>query len=530
MSWIRTGHRICCAVAVLALVWSGTVLAGDNKKSTSAPASKPPAAPVKAAPAQNAPTVRPGPAGSGTPATSVGSHTGYPAGSHGNGGTQTGRGPISGISGGGGTKGGTSGGLGGGSKGGGISGGGGGTKVGPSGAGGGGKGGPYQPPQGAVATKSRGGGTVYSDPKTGRAVTTDRNGRVSKVEVPRGLAGKMTINRAPGGGRIVETGRPGARVVSYGPHRGFVERTVRPGYISRTYVIGGRSYAHVYRERFYHGYRYYRYVPGVYYGPRFYAWALGTPWGGARYAWFGLATPAPWFGFYAGYFAPYPVYDSADLWLTDYLLAENLRLAYENQEAANDGQAPQSQQTAQSAPPTLTPEMKALIADEVRQQLDAEKASAGQPASSSTQGSDTEQPAALKQRFFVVSSNLDVTAAGQACSLTPGDIIERTNKDVSPDGTVPVVVVTSKPGDCVRDSQTAVDLGQLQEMQNQFHEQMDSGLKMLAENQARGLPNGPAAAPHYVAEGTADPAPDAQSQISSQEADAGKVEADTGSW
>jgi hypothetical protein len=305
-----------------------------------------------------------------------------------------------------------------------------------------------------------------------------------------------------------------------------VERTVRPGYISRTYVVGGRSYAHVYREYRYHGFAYYHYVPGVYYGPQFYAWAL-TPWGApVGYAWGGGIT-APWLGFYAGYFTPYGVYASPDLWLTDYLVAENLRLAYENQQAGNEGQAPPPPQNAQSSAPALSPEMKALVADEVRQQLAAEKASAVQPASSnSQQAPDTEQaPPALKQRFFVVSSNLDVTAAGQACSLTPGDILQRKSKDVAPDGTLAVDVVSSKPGDCAADSTTAVELGQLQEMHNQFREQIDSGLRMLADNQAKGLPNGPAAAPHYVAEGTADPAPDAASQLVAQEAGAAQLEA-----
>jgi len=122
----------------------------------------------------------------------------------------------------------------------------------------------------------------------------------------------MTIDRGPRGERMVVNGRPGARVVSYGPHRGFVERAGRPGYISRTYVVGGRSYAHVYREYHYHGVAYYHYVPAYYYGPRFYAWAA-TP--GRSVAMAGRGIAAPWFGFYRGYFTPYPVYASPDLWL-----------------------------------------------------------------------------------------------------------------------------------------------------------------------------------------------------------------------
>ncbi len=308
-----------------------------------------------------------------------------------------------------------------------------------------------------------------------------------------------------------------------------MERGVRPGYISRTYVVGGRSYAHVYREYRYHGVGYYRYVPAVYYGPRFYAWAV-TPWGAPmRYAWFGLATPAPWFGYYGGYFTPYPAYASADLWLTDYLVAENLRLAYENQQAAYAGQAPPPQPNAQPTEGSLSPETKALIADEVRQQLAAEKAAAMQPTSSRAEqpASGGEQlPPALNQRFFVVSSNLDVTAGGEACSLTPGDVIQR-KSGVGSDGTVAVEVVSSKPEDCARDSAATLEFVQLQEMHNQFREQIDSGLKMLAGNQVRGV-SAPATVPRQVAEGTADPAPDAESQLVSQETDAAGVEAQVG--
>jgi len=173
--------------------------------------------------------------------------------------------------------------------------------------------------------------------------------------------------------------------------------------------------------------------------------------------------------------------------------------------------------------------MKALIADEVRQQLAAEKAAAVQPTSSSPQqpapGAD-QPPPALNQRFFVVSSNLDITTgAGQACSLSPGDIIQRKGKDVTPDGGVAVEVVSSKPGDCAADSPATVQLADLQDMHNQFREQLDSGLKTLAENQAKGLPNGPAAGARPVAEGTADPVADAESQLIAQETDAAKLEA-----
>ena len=370
----------------------------------------------------------------------------------------------------------------------------------------------------------------YREP-SGRVLTTNARGEVQRIEAPRGLAGgnKIVVNRGPGGARLVETGHPGARVVSYGPHRGFVERSVagRPGYISRTYIVGGHSYAHVYRERHYHGLAYYGYVPGVYYGRGFYAWAL-TRWGApVAYGW-GGGFVAPWFGFYAGYFTPYAAYASPDLWLTDYLVAQNLRLAYESQQAGNGDQPPQPPADAQSNAANLTPKVKALIADEVRQQLAAEKAAALEPSSSVNQlpASGSEPlPPALSQRFFVVSSNLDITTeANQACSLTPGDVIQRKGQDAAADGGVAVEVVSSKPGDCAADSRGPVQLADLQEMHNQFREQLDAGLKMLADNQVKGVPNQPAAGSRPVAEGTADSAPGAEAQLVAQETDAAKLE------
>ena len=366
--------------------------------------------------------------------------------------------------------------------------------------------------------------------QAGHTVTTNSRGEVHRIEAPRGMAGgRMVVNRGPRGGRVVETGRPGARVVSYGARRGFVERGIpgRPGYISRTYVVGGRSYARVYGESRYRGVVYYNYVPAVYYGPRFYSWAL-NPWAApVAYGW-GGGMVAPWFGFYAGYFTPSPVYASPDLWLTDYVISENLRLSYESQQAGNDGQAPPPQSDAQPAA-ALSPEMKAAIANEVKQQLAAEQAAAAQPAASiqpqSAAGSE-QLPPALSQKFFVVSSNLDITAAaGQACSLTPGDIIQRTGKEVMPDGGVAVEVVSSKPGDCAADFDGSVQVSDLQEMHNQFREQLDSGLKMLADNQTKRFPDGPPAAARPVADGTADPIPNAEAQLVSQETDAGALEA-----
>ncbi len=96
---------------------------------------------------------------------------------------------------------------------------------------------------------------------------------------------------------------------------------------------------------------------------------------------------------------------------------------------------------------------------------------------------------------------------------------------MAPDGGVAVEVVSSKPGDCAADFAATVQLTNLQDMHNQFREQLDSGLKMLARNQARGLPNSPAAGARNIPEGTADPVADAEAQLGTQEGDAARLEA-----
>ena len=182
----------------------------------------------------------------------------------------------------------------------------------------------------------------------------------------------------PGDRRIV-TERNGRRLVAMGPHRGYMERPYyrdRYGraYVQRTYWVHGHPYAYAYRDHFYHGVHYYRYVPGYYYHPVFYGWAY-NPWAAPVYYNWGWG-PAPWF--YGGYFAPAPYYPSASLWLTDYLLAENLKQAYEAEQDDAASQSVRPTNLASSpnprrveAPPQLqlSPEVKQMIEAEVHRQL-----------------------------------------------------------------------------------------------------------------------------------------------------------------
>jgi hypothetical protein len=122
--------------------------------------------------------------------------------------------------------------------------------------------------------------------------------------------------------------------------------------------------------------------------------------------------------------------------------------------------------------------------------------------------------------------NLTAGSDNQTCGLTPGDIIERTSRNVTPDGQVPVSVMNSKPGDCPVDFATTLDLGVLQDMHNEFRQQIADGMQTLAGNQGKGgLPAGPAANARQVVEGQAAPSPDAADLLASQAQQADQTEA-----
>jgi hypothetical protein len=324
----------------------------------------------------------------------------------------------------------------------------------------------------------------------------------------------MHIEHGMHGGRTVVSEHNGARIVTTGKHGGYVQRpyAVRNGhtYVSRTYVVNGRSYAHVYRSYYYGGRPYYGYYPAYYYHPGFYGWAY-NPWP-APIAWGWGWGGAPWYGYYGGYFTPYSVYPTASFWLTDYLLSASLQAAYAAQAEANaapagGGDAAPAQDNGgdQSAPASnsnavvLTPEVKQAIAEEVKAQLAAEQAASGQtPAAGSAPAATTpatgEVPAALDPAHttFVVASDLAVMADSQECGLTAGDVITRINNTPDADQKVNVIVTSSKKTDCASGKTVAVAVDDLQEMHNHFQEQVDEGLKTLASKQGTGgLPKAP---------------------------------------
>ena len=361
----------------------------------------------------------------------------------------------------------------------------------------------------------------------------------------------MTINHGAHGERRFETRRrDGTRVVGYGHGRGYAERGYYRGghpYMRRTYYYGGRRYAYAYRGGYYRGVAYYGYVPAYYYAPAYYGWAY-NPW--ARPVVYGWGWGgSPWYGYYGYYFTPAPVYATPSLWITDYLLAANLQVAYEarataraNAQAAAelDNEEASSGGSDGGGAVALTPEVKQQIADEVRAEIAAEKEAAAHPApavaaastapASEGQNGPDEVPAALdpKLRTFIVSTVLSENMDdGTQCSLSPGDVLTRIDDNPDADNNVKVMVASSQKNDCGSGVQVAVAVQDLQDMHNDFRAKITEGLGKLAENEGKnGLPRGPVAGSKANPDGQVQPDLTVDADLRMQQDEAGQAEQD----
>jgi hypothetical protein len=310
------------------------------------------------------------------------------------------------------------------------------------------------------------------------------------MDIHRGLNGNRAVSmeRADHSRVFAERGRPG-----------YVERPYNfrgHDFARRTYFYHGRAYSHFYHGFGYRGMYLNVYAPGFYYGPAFYGWAY-NPWAAPitfGWGWGG----SPWFGYYGGYFAAYPVYPSASYWLTDYMISQDLQAAYAaHLEAGEVDGAPY----AAGGTPELTPDVKQQIADEVRNQLALENQEAQQntlqqdvdPGSSGI-ARQLDDAAHGRQHVFVVGTALDVVDASQTeCMLSDGDVLGLQAAPPADATAVDLVVLSSKGGqECQKRATVSVALEYLQEMQNHMRETIDQGLQELQAKQGKsGLPAAP---------------------------------------
>jgi hypothetical protein len=372
-----------------------------------------------------------------------------------------------------------------------------------------------RPGGGKISTNAAGHKTEYNaagkktafETRSGNKASFDHSGYIRTIHTRSG----MTINHGSHGERRYESRRAdGSRIVGFGRGRGFAEHVYSVGghpYMRRTYFYNGQRYALAYRGYSWHGHLYYGYVPPHYYASAYYGWAY-TPWG-ARVAFGWGWNAAPWYRSYGYYFAPAPFYDSPALWLTDYLLAANLQAEYEARAQTNAAAAP-SDAAAADGQATITPEMKQLVADEVRAQIEAEQREeeaapanpepeapvSTTPPPASQNGPDV-APAALDPalKTFLVSTVLSESVSdGTECSLSPGDILTRIQDTPDANQAVKVVVASSQRNDCAAGTQLVFAVEDLQDMHNDFRAKLGEGLNQLAQNEGKnGIPAGPPA-------------------------------------
>jgi hypothetical protein len=379
----------------------------------------------------------------------------------------------------------------------------------------------------------------------------------------------MHESHLAGGGQVREVshGLAGGqvRVVRYGNSlNGTVERTIRPGLISRTFVSGGHAlYTHVYQRhvwyQFGRAFTYETFVPAVRYPAVYYAWALAAWPRPVVYTWGWQVQP--WYPMYGALFTPYPVYTSPDLWMTDYIIAQSMQTAYQAQSAPPASEplpqgaiaapapdpgvgepapdpsvgAPPAQPSAAAPapqpsdappapqpshapsapaalPPAITPEVKAQLNSQIKVRLQEQQAAAATPAVLTTQST----PPALRPThvFFQVVQPLDVPTgtANRYCTLSPSDYIKRTGGMSSDDWKIPVVVELSGPSDCPKGLRTQIGLNDLNAMENEQEAQVMEAMQAASKSMG---PNGPPSGAHptLIADGNAAPDPGALDAI-----------------
>jgi hypothetical protein len=344
-----------------------------------------------------------------------------------------------------------------------------------------------------------------------KTVSFNQRGKISSLHT----ANMDVYHGAHGQRTIVSRRADGSKVVSTGPHSGYVERSAvvnNRSYVQRTTVVNQHVYTSTFVATSHGGLVVAAFVPPVFFAPGFYGWAF-YPWAAPisfSWGWFG----APWYLGPNPYFAASPLYPNASLWLTDYMIGDTLATAYQlhndallsdedggaedsadaDMTADDDSESGRSETIHADVTTPITPEIKAEIAEEVKQELANDNAGAA----NTRQISFDVLPAALRspKHVFVVSNDLDVTTANQqVCALQAGDMLQLLVPAESDAGLVQLRVASSKRMDCPAGILVSVSRSDLQEMQNSFQARVESGLEKLQNDHGlAGLPAAPAEA------------------------------------
>jgi len=322
----------------------------------------------------------------------------------------------------------------------------------------------------------------------------------------------MDIHHGPGGSRMVVRERPGGvTVVSNRYGHGYVGHSYsyrNVSFVHRTYYVNGAVYSRYYRPYSWRGLALNVYAPGVYYAPAYYGWAYHSWAAPVVYGGWGWAG-RPWYGYYGGWFAPYPRYAGPAFWLTDYLVSQTLMAAY--QERASELAAARMNYAE-----PMSPAVKDLVAAEVQRQLALENSEATAGAAQTPPDPGSSGIARMlsdgQPHVFVVSNGLNVTTANGECSVTEGDVLQLAGPIQNGAPAADLTVLATKGQDCSKGSVVQVQVADLQEMQNHMRETLDQGLADLQKKQGQGgippAPQSAMAAPQQTAYAAIAPPPD----------------------
>jgi hypothetical protein len=241
----------------------------------------------------------------------------------------------------------------------------------------------------------------------------------------------------------------------------------------RTFVVQGQLFHQIYRPYNYRGTNLDVYATSRYYAPKFYQWVSTKAAAPQNFNW-PYNSSTPWYGHYQGFFTPETSYQSPAQWLTDYMMAATLYVAYSTKGQASDPPP------ANSAP--VTPEVKQMLTEEVSRQVKQESAEAADNAQNRTPqpgaGSVVQELSDRETHVFVVSSDLDlVDPSGRRCAMSEGDVVQVTSGPKADSGAVDAVVLVSKGGvECTKAAQVEIALNDVQEMQNHMRAVIDQGM------------------------------------------------------
>jgi hypothetical protein len=184
----------------------------------------------------------------------------------------------------------------------------------------------------------------------------------------------------------------------------------------------------------------------------------------------------------------------------------------------------------------MTPDIKALVAEEVKRQLALENQEAQTTAANNVPDPASSGIARMLsdniQHVFVAGGDLDlIDATGTECAVSEGDALQLTAAPPADATAANLVVLSSKGGvECHKGATVSVAVADLQDMQNHMRETIDAGMGDLQQKGGQGgLPAVPASAkapttPSGFVAIAPPPDPNAAAEVAKEGAEADKAE------